>query len=175
MHTFTELVDHCASFTLDALNQAEEKSIADLQNSASTSLVKSLQMVQLQKAISAVGMFSMFESMLQDGLNCKDGFNEAKKILAYAGETDLKDRFNDWYLAINVLKHGRGHSFDRLLAKVAELPFRIKHPGEEFFREGDISEVSTLIQVDNAFVQNCASLIREVSVTINRICPKFIG
>jgi hypothetical protein len=37
-------------------------------------------MLQLQKAISAVGMFSLFEAMLQDGLECSDGFREAHAI-----------------------------------------------------------------------------------------------
>lgn len=38
-------------------------------------------MVRLQKAISAVGVFSMFEAMLQDSLECSNGFREAEKIL----------------------------------------------------------------------------------------------
>lgn len=174
MHTFTELVDRCSAFTLDALSQAERKLEEDLQNSAATSLVKSLQMVQLQKAILAVGMFSMFEAILQDGLGCKDGFIEAKEILRCEDETVLYKRFSDLQLAINVLKHGRGHSYDELVKNI-ELPFRIKQPYEVFFCEGDVSEVSTLIEVDDAFVRNCAQVICEVSSIIKRVRPNFFG
>jgi hypothetical protein len=175
MHTFTELVDRCTGFTLDALGRAERKLIEDLQTSAATHLVKSLQMVQLQKAISAVGMFSMFEAVLQDGLGCKDGFREAKEILDREREISLKDRFSDLQLAVNVLKHGRGRSYDELVAKAAGLPFRIKQPEERFFDEGDVSEVATLIEVDDAFVWSCVQVIQDVSAIIKRTRPSFFG
>jgi hypothetical protein len=74
------------------------------------------------------------------------------EILEHEGETALKDSFVDLQLAINVLKHGRGRSYDALVAKSDRLPFRIKRPGEAFFFEGDVSEIATLIEVDDAFV-----------------------
>ena len=172
MHSFAELVDHCTAFTLDALAQANESVIEALQTSAATRLVKALQMVQLQKAISAVGMFSIFEAMLQDGLECKDGFREAQNVLDEAGETALKDRFVDLQLAVNVLKHGRGRSYDALVAKADRLPFRVKPPGEAFFFEGDVSEVATLIEVDDAFVLSCAEVIRQVSEAVQKARPE---
>jgi hypothetical protein len=174
MHTFTELVDRSAAFTLDALNQAERRLVEELQTSAATSLVKSLQMVRLQKAILAVGMFSMFEAILQDGLGCNDGFIEAKEILKCEDETLLNKRFSDLHLAINVLKHGRGRSYDELVRSV-ELPFRIKQPNEDFFCEGDVSEISMLIEVDDAFVRNCAQVIYEVSAIIKKGRPSFFS
>jgi hypothetical protein len=125
-------------------------------------------MVQLQKVITAVGMFSIFEAMLQDGLNCDNGFREATKILDQQGDVPLKECFDDLQLATNVLKHGRGRSYEALLAKATVLPFRIKLPGEEFFYEGDVSEVSTLIEVDDAFVSHCARVIHEVSAAMRR-------
>jgi len=173
VHSFAELVDHCNAFTLDALRQANERALDGLQTSAATPLVKALQMVQLQKAISAVGMFSLFEAMLQDGLECSDGFREAVEILEHEGETALKDSFVDLQLAINVLKHGRGRSYDALVAKSDRLPFRIKRPGEAFFFEGDVSEIATLIEVDDAFVLNCAGVIRQVSETLQKTLPGF--
>jgi hypothetical protein len=117
----------------------------------------------------------MFEATLQDSLGGKYGFDEAEKILDNEGETALKERFCDLQLAINVLKHGRGQSYDKLVAKVSQLPFRIKLPGEAFFCEGDVSEVLTLIEVDNAFVQNCVQVIHEVSAVVGRAHPDFIG
>ena len=174
MHSFTELVDHCATFTLETLRAANEKTVDALQASGATSLVKTLQMIQLQKAILAVGMFSLFEASLQDGLKCRNGFDEAVKVLDDEGKHDLKERFDDIFLAINVLKHGRGRSYDALVAKIKVLPFRVKLPGESFFFEGDVSEVSTLIEVDDAFVQLCGDAISEVSEVIRRIHPEFV-
>src|SRR5688572_17680059 len=154
MHRFDELVDYCAAFTLEALREADERTVDALQTSGATSLVKALQMIQLQRAISAVGMFSLFEAMLQDGLECRDGFQEANGILESEGELELKERFGDFQLAINVLKHGRGRSHDALVAKADRLSFRVKRPGEGSFFEGDVSEVATLIAVDDAFVRD---------------------
>lgn len=175
MHSFTDLIDRCTAFTLYALSEAQKEVVEELQNSSSTHLVKNLQMVQLQRAISAVGMTSMFEAILQNGLGCQNGFKEAKDILDRAGEISLNNRFNDLLLAINVLKHGRGRSYDELISKNAELFFRIKQPGEYFFCEGDISEISTLIDVDDAFVRSCAQVISEVSNAIKKAHPDFYG
>ena len=66
--SFSELVLHSAAFSLDALGKAQREVIDEFQTSSATPLVKVLQMVQLQKAISAVGMFSMFDAILQDEL-----------------------------------------------------------------------------------------------------------
>ena len=175
MHPYTDLVDRCAAFTLAALREANERTIDALQTSGATRLVKTLQMVQLQKAILAVGMFSLFEATLQDGLNCSDGFREATDILDREGQAVLKERFSDLQLAINVLKHGRGRSYDALVAKTGALRFRVKLPGQEFFYEGDVSEISTLIEVDDTFVLSCAEVIREVSEAIRRARPEFLS
>lgn len=176
MHSFAELIDRCTAFTLQALETASDRTVKQLETSGATSLVKTLQMVQLQKAVLAVGMFSLFEAMLQDGLNADDGFREAGVILDREGETDLKDRFDDLRKAINVLKHGRGSSYDALVAKAqaGDLPFKVKLPGQAFFFEGDVSEVPTLIEVDDTFVLSCAEVIRDVSATIERSGRYFI-
>jgi len=131
-------------------------------------------MIQLQKAILAVGMFSLFEASLQNGLSCSNGFGEASKILDDEKTRGLKERFDKLLLAINVLKHGHGRSYDALVAKAKTLPFRIKLPGESFFFEGDVSEISTLIEVDDALVQYCGEVISEVSETIRRTRGTFI-
>ena len=175
MHRFSELVDNCTAVTLEALRQANERSLEALQTSAATPLVKALQMIQLQKAITAVGMFSLFEAILQDGLKCRDGFRQAEEILKGDGEMDLKERFVDMQLAVNVLKHGRGRSYDALVAKADWLPFRIKLPGEALSFEGDVSEIETLIEVDDAFVLNCSGVIRQVSDSLQKTQPGFLG
>lgn len=87
------------------------------------------------------------------------------------GESDLRERFGELILAINVLKHGRGRSYDLLVTKVESLPFRVKLPEEVFFFEGDVSEISTLVEVDDVFVQRCSDVISEVSQVITRVRP----
>jgi len=157
---------------LATLAEAEKEVIAALQTSGATSLVKTLQMIQLQRAIMAVGMFSIFESILQDRLAVESGFAEARNILDNDGDSELKDRFSSFAAAINVLKHGKGKSYSTLLSSSTSLPFRVKRPEESFFCEGDVSEISTLIEVDDSFVMGCAAVIYEVSDAITRARPE---
>ena len=78
----------------------------------STVFVKNAQAIQLGKVVTAVGIFSIFEARLQDGLNCSDGFAKLRKILLSASEQDLALRFEQFAAAVNVLKHGRGRSYN---------------------------------------------------------------
>ena len=165
MHSFDDLVDRSTTFTLNALKELN----LELRTSASTIAIKNLQAIQLQKAIMAIGMFSLFDSILQDGMACRNGFEEAKKVIRETGNNELHDRFDNFICAINVLKHGQGRSYDVFVAKSNSLPFRIKLPRENFFFEGDVSEVSTLIEVDGKFVLNCAELIEQVSKEIRKM------
>ena len=174
MHKFSELIDHCAVFTLAALKEVEKKAIKALQTSGATPPVKALQMVRLEKAILAIGMFSIFEGILQDRLNGNNGFLEAKNILEQNGEAELLSRFIDLELAINALKHGRGRSYNTLLTKNGgTLNSKVKQSGEHFFDEGDVSEVTTLIDVDDNFIYNCVETIRLVSEKIEKIRPEI--
>lgn len=174
MHNFDELIYRGTTFTLNALKELNSKIIEELQTSASTISVKNLQMIQLQKAILAVGMFSLFESILQESLSCRNGFEEAKRILIQKANVELHNNFDNFICAINVLKHGRGRSYDILVAKSSTLPFKIKLPGQDFFYEGDVSEVSTLIEVGDNFVLNCAELIEQVSREIRNEFPNYL-
>jgi hypothetical protein len=173
MHSFDDLAYRCATFTLETLRNANERTVEALQTSAATPLVKTLQMIQLQKVILAVGMFSIFEASLQDRLKCNDGFREAETILDQQGEHELKEQFFDFATAINVLKHGKGRSYEALVAKAAKLPFRVKLPNEAFFFEGNVSEVSTLVEVDDEFVQQCGGVIGRVSEVLRRARQDF--
>ena len=174
MHNFSELVYRSTAFSLGALQEAESKVLEQLQTSRSTILVKNFQMIQLQKAIIAIGIFSLFESILQDGLACENGFKEAKKNISQSN-IDLINRFGIFISAINILKHAKGRSYEALVAKSTSLPFRIKLPGEDFFNESDMSEISTLSEVNNAFVLDCAKLIEEVSKEIGKSHSGFFS
>lgn len=168
MHSFDNLIQGCIAFTLDALREAQERIEEELHASGATRLVIASRVIELQKAISAVGMFSMFDAELQSTLGSVDGFRSAERILDDQGEDLLKKEFHDLQLAVNVLKHGRGRSYDLLVQEAHRLPFRIKHPGESFFFEGDVSEVDTIVQVDDAFVRSCAEVIWKISEVIRK-------
>ncbi len=167
MHNFSELIRHSTEFSINALNIAQQSAIESLQTSAATLSVKTLQAVHLQKAITAIGMFSMFDAILQEQLQCSNGFQRAAELLEDQGETALKEQFCDLQRAVNVLKHGRGRSYNALIQKASSLSFRVKLPGEVFFNEGDVAEVSTLIEVDDQFMRLCAQTIYSVAVSIN--------
>lgn len=172
MHAFDELAASAIGFALANLKELEHETVLKLQESGATSLVKSLQMIQLQKAILAVGIFSIFEANICDKMGGTDGFKIAGDRLQMKGEETLHQRFRDFVNAINVLKHGPGRSYDKLNAAIEILPFKMKRPGEHFFFEGDVAEISTLIEVDDAFVMNCVEVIREVSNVLDPCPPK---
>jgi hypothetical protein len=171
MHSFAELIDRCTAFTLFQLNKANESIIAELQTSGATTLVKNLQMIRLQKAVMAVGMFSIFEAVLQDKMAGGNGFLEAKRILSDNDHSALLERFLDYQRAVNVLNHGRGQSYNYLIARHKQLTFKIKLPSEDFFNEGDVSEVTTLIDVDDEFLMGCARVIEDVTKSLREARP----
>src|SRR5690242_1952377 len=123
MHPYFDLVYRTAVFTINSLKEADERAREhDRQvGPGTTLLIKKLQATRLQKAITAVGMFSMFESILQDTLGVPDGFLEARRCLKVHKETVLRTRFDLFLAAVNVLKHGRGRSYQTLL-QTPQLP-----------------------------------------------------
>lgn len=170
MHDFSELAHRCTAFTLASLKEVHEETTEALQTSGATSLVKTLQMIRLEKAILVVGMFSIFDAILQNRLECVNGFSEAKKILEEGGETELFAQFVDYELAINALKHGKGRSYNELIAKnTISIKATVKKPDEHFFFEGDVSEISGLIEVDDEFIENCSLLIARVTRAIQKL------
>jgi hypothetical protein len=174
MHSFSDLAYRCSVFTLTTLKEVEDKTLEELQTSGATRLVKTLQMVRLDKVIFAVGIFSVFEALLQDRLNCNSGFIEAKNILKQAGETTLLEQFSDIELAVNALKHGQGRSYNALISKSGgTLTSKVKLPSESFFNEGDVSEVTALIDVDDKFIEVCVEVIEKVSKVIQDKRPGF--
>jgi hypothetical protein len=166
MHSFTTLIRHCAYSTLGTLDETERCIIEQLESSAATPLVIALRVVRFQKAAFAVGIFSMFDAHIQDAFGCDNGFKKAAQILYDKAEYKLKERFEYFQCAINVLKHGRGRSYDQLIVKSDTLPFKVKQPNEHYFDEGDVSEIQTQIEVDDVFVNNCVEVICEVSAVL---------
>lgn len=63
----------------------------------------------------AVDIFSLFEARMQHHFRRGPFSRKLKSLLLDAQQTDLADRFHQYYLAINVLKHGKGASYRELL------------------------------------------------------------
>lgn len=162
MHNFNELIQYSTSFNLTSINKETKNLYRNLTTNANTSNIKMLQMIELQKVIISIGMFSMFDAIVQNELNCKNGFKRINEILIDKNEIELQNSFQDLSMAINVLKHGKGRSYESLLKRIDSLKFKIKKYDEIFFDEGDISEVNTLIKVDDEFVLYCYDVIHEV-------------
>ncbi|SUG49801.1 Uncharacterised protein [Salmonella enterica subsp. arizonae] len=74
MHQFNELAYRCTYFSLRVINEAYDETMNELSETGSTPLVKILQALKLQKMIHIVGLFSIFEAHLQQGLACRNGF-----------------------------------------------------------------------------------------------------
>lgn len=174
MHAFTDLVYRGTTFTLHSLNEAEARTGKLLRESGATANVKNIQMIRLQKAILAVGMFSMFDATLQSNLECEDGFAAAREVLMSSGDGMLAKRFDLFAAAINVLKHGRGRSYDYLLVQTDPLPFRVLARDEDFFTEGDVSEIRTFVEVTDKFVADCAQVIEDVCRAIGRVRGVYV-
>lgn len=174
MHHFYELAYRYTYFSLNAINEAYEKTVDELSETGSTPPVKNLQALNLQKMIHAVGLFSIFEAHLQRGLAAKNGYREAELILEQAGQVALKEDFHNFYLAINALKHGDGASYRLLLGKISSLPFVVETPDAAVFEEGDVSGIAGLVKVDDALIEYCLELIEKVSICISTHRPDFM-
>jgi len=172
MHQFGELVWRSIGFVMAKLDELEDETIKELETSGATIHIKNLQALNMQRVINAVGAFAIFEAHLQDQffwqhkIETMYAFDEARKKLKEKGRVELEDRFGILIEAIHILKHGKGKSYEKLL-KRQNLPFRIKQPGENFFDEGDVSEVQTLIFVDREFVSSCLQVINDVSTELD--------
>lgn len=111
-----------------------------------TVLCNALRHCTVELEVLAVGVFSLFESRNEERLSKEKRFENLSNKIRESGEVELGDRLWQFYLAVNVLKHGRGPSYNKLV-EMHGLPFEVKMPGLAFFDEGDISEPEGLINV----------------------------
>lgn len=175
MHHFSEIASWCLAYNLKTLNELEEQTIEALQESGATNLVRTLQMIDMQKSIIAVGLFSIFEARLQSDLACSHGFSTAKEMIKNANEIELLESFTTLELAINALKHGRGRSYNTLIQGVkTEKVIKVKVESQEYFHEGDVAETNTLVKVDNAFLNHLIDVIQKVNEVVLRVNPQIV-
>ncbi|MDT7065545.1 hypothetical protein RQL35_14220 [Citrobacter freundii] len=175
MHQFTDIASISTNFSLRTINEAFERTEIELRETERTLPGKVLQALNLAKVIYAVGLFSIFEGHVQQALQCKDGFKEIKSILDQAGEATLKEEFEIYYQAINALKHGDGRSYNSLVQNINDLDFGVETPSTPIYEVGDLTAVTGLVRVDDAFINNCMELIERVSACIEKIRPEYSG
>lgn len=77
--------------------------------------VEALRAATVSLELAAVDIFSLFEARMQHHFKRGPFSRKLKSLLLDAGQTDLADRVYQYYLAINVLKHGKGASYRELL------------------------------------------------------------
>jgi len=92
----------------------------------------------------AVDTFSVFEARMQHHFKRGPFSRKLKALLVDAGQTDLATRVHQYYLAINVLKHGTGASYRELRDNPKAL-FPVK--SVEDTRPADPHAVSGLVDV----------------------------
>lgn len=139
-----------------------DANLKNLQMGASTVDVNGLRTCSMASTIIAVGVIGTFEGMLQRHFGWVDAYPELDNVLRGKGRADLADQLLDYRLAVNVLKHGEGRSYDKLLNRRKSLPFAIKGKGEAFFEEGDVSQVGDLADTRGPFIDHCVAIINEI-------------
>ena len=77
--------------------------------------VEELRAATVALELTAVDIFSLFEARMQHHFKRGPFSRKLKSLLLESEQTDLADRVYQYYLAINVLKHGKGASYRELL------------------------------------------------------------
>ncbi|WP_298808413.1 hypothetical protein [uncultured Sphingomonas sp.] len=160
------LIERAVDFTMQHADEAEARAVENLQTGAANRDINALRMVSMQRSIVAIGAIQAFEGVLQQHKGWGDTFGKLDRHLRATGYDELADRFVDYRDAINVLKHGHGRSYERLLAKRAALPFTVKDRGQPFFDEGDVSEGLRLVDANRDFVCQCSAIIKEIAAVL---------
>ncbi len=83
--------------------------------SGSDTQVKELHDATVALELAAVDIFSVFEARMQHHFRRGPFSRKLETLLLESNKTDLADRIHQYYLAINVLKHGKGASYRELL------------------------------------------------------------
>ena len=171
MQRFIQIISESTETHIENFNRIEGLIYTELEDSGSTRLVLTLQKMQWERAIFAIGMFSLFEAVIQNEIKVEKGsaFKELKQKLEKNNKIVLLENFELFYYAINVLKHGKGASYTKLLEKRNSLPFEITPANTSFRNKGDISEIETLIYVDDKFLESCLAVICQCYEELFRI------
>ena len=96
---------------------------------ASDAQLEELRVTTVALKLSAVDIFSLFEARMQHHFKRGPFSRKLKSLLLKSEKIDLADRVHQYYLAVNVLKHGKGASYRELLNAPNSL-FCVKSTGD---------------------------------------------
>lgn len=77
--------------------------------------VEDLRAATVALELAAIDIYSVFEARMQHHFRRGPFSRKLKSLLLESGQTALADRIHQYYLVINVLKHGKGASYRELL------------------------------------------------------------
>ena len=115
---------------LVAIAQATAKASEDRISQALTNMAgpngtelpaKELRRASKALELVAVDIFSTFEARMQHHFKRGPFSRKLKTLLLESKQPDLADRLHKYYLAVNVLKHGKGASYRELLKSPTSL------------------------------------------------------
>lgn len=117
METVENVVDLIGAAKANA--KTCEDRISEVMNAMGGQTGSNAQIEELRAAtvaleLVAVDIFSVFEARMQHHFKRGPFARKLKAKLLDAGKAELAHRFHQYYLAINVLKHGTGASFREL-------------------------------------------------------------
>ena len=101
--------------------QASEQRVAEIETliaerGASENATKELNELLSGMEAAVVNIYSLFEARMQRNFKRGPFSRKLKALLMKAKNPDLADRIHQYYLAVNVLKHGTGASYRELVA-----------------------------------------------------------
>jgi hypothetical protein len=133
----------------------------ELETSGETRLLSAIDVCNTQIASSVVGIFSLYESRLQSAHGWGKPFDDVQRLLVAHGAPNQAEEFKTFRLAVNVLKHGKGASHTKLLARADRLPFAVQSTTGALHEEGDVCPPSDLILVSVEFLELCCEAIEK--------------
>lgn len=135
-----------------------ETSIAEQGASADASEELSELLSGMEAAV--VDIYSVFESRMQRNFKRGPFSRKLKALLMEAKNPDLADRIHQYYLAVNVLKHGTGASYRELVAspssRIVTKP--VGSDGEQSKSLIDVSGIGFFDGLAEAILDACAFL-----------------
>jgi hypothetical protein len=145
---------------------AEVRDLMEAQ-SASDAQVDAFRAAHVALELAAVDTFTLFEARMQHHFKRGPFSRKLKAALLEAGQSDLADRIHTYYLAINVLKHGKGASYRELLAAPSAL-FHMKQADSEAVQEDGAPSMLIDVAVPEFFAGLSASLLEAHQFLENR-------
>jgi hypothetical protein len=145
--------------------KASEQRVAEIetliaQQGASEDASEELHALLSGMEAAVVDIYSLFESRMQRNFKRGPFSRKLKALLMEAKNPDLADRVHQYYLAVNVLKHGTGASYRELVAspssRIVTKP--VGGDGEQSTSLIDVSGIGFFDGLAEAILDACAFL-----------------